>query len=1037
MRHGFRRARPFCPAHPLPVRPLRHASFAVLLLSALLACDSGTPSIIEPPPAGPARLTVELSGIPGNPALDAARLTAAGLGARVRGPQGFDTLLLRSATLTDLPAGTYRVTARPAEFDSIRHAAMPDSAEVVLEVAGARTVAVAYAPVTGGLDLRTAGGPPDAVPLRAALTHPDGRVDTLSLPARVSLLAPGTYVVTPEAREAGGVLYTPARNADTLIVTAGPIGTPTVLAYDARGATLRLVVRGIEPGDHQGIVTLDGADGSRRIVPFTGDTIVFTNLLAGAYVVQAPTFTVSRARYVPLAAGDTIRVAAGVSTVDTLTYRRETAALRVTIAGTPAGADAAVTVSGPFGFTRTIAADTLLADLAPGAYTIAGANITAGGHVYAPAPATQVVNVTFGAPSEHVITYTLATGTLSVAILGLPDSVPAAVTVRAVASTPGFPWTLAATDTRTGVPAGTYVVSAASRVVGSSLHTPLPVERTVIVTPSLTPLVVEVTYTESIGPRLDFAIAGAYVTQAAQRFDGTVPLVASRGALLRVFVSANEGNSERLTVRVRLYEADTVYRTLLIPSPGTSAPLGVNEGALVASWNVLLDAADVREGMSVVADFGEAPGVGDADLENNRWPRTGRHAVEVRPVPPFTLRLVPVQHPVDGLTGNVTAGNAPALFDMSRRLLPLEQIALSVHTPFTTAAPALLANDANNGWSTVLNEINVLRLTEDASGTHYVAIVGTTYSTGIAGLAAIGAPYAVSWDKPLTGPGVLAHELGHTFGRFHSPGCGASFIDPRYPHGSGIGVWGWTGTGVAHPMSTNDIMGYCSTQWISDYTWTGILTFRAAASAGSALFRAAPVPRDSMLLVWGRVGDDGAVLEPAFRVVSTPVLPPVGGGRYAVDVLDAEGRVLETIRFDGDALDHRSDIRTFAFTVPVRSWRTAAAALRVRRGGEVLAVRQGRAVAGLADTERVRADDGRSFVTPPDARVRRRGAALAELSWNETVWPLAMVRDARTGEVLGFVRRPGDAVRLAASGRDLDLVFSDGVRTVTRRFEVP
>ena len=46
---------------------------------------------------------------------------------------------------------------------------------------------------------------------------------------------------------------------------------------------------------------------------------------------------------------------------------------------------------------------------------------------------------------------------------------------------------------------------------------------------------------------------------------------------------------------------------------------------------------------------------------------------------------------------------------------------------------------------------------------------------------------------------------------------------------------------------------------------------------------------------------------------------------------------------------------------------------------------------------------------------------------------MAMVRDAGTGEVLGFVRDAGRTV--VTGGRRVEVVFSDGVRSVVKRPE--
>jgi hypothetical protein len=70
-----------------------------------------------------------------------------------------------------------------------------------------------------------------------------------------------------------------------------------------------------------------------------------------------------------------------------------TGSLLVTISGLAAGTSAAVTVTGPAGFTRTVTATETLSALAPGTYTIAAANVSVGNYTHQPTPATQAVAV--------------------------------------------------------------------------------------------------------------------------------------------------------------------------------------------------------------------------------------------------------------------------------------------------------------------------------------------------------------------------------------------------------------------------------------------------------------------------------------------------------------------------------------------------------------------------------------------------------------------------------------------------------------------
>ncbi len=1022
-----------------------------MLLAAAIACSGDAPPT-PPSPTAPSQLIVQIGGLPLNAAIaqERSRLLDAGFGARLRGPNGLDTLLLQDGTLRNLPAGTYILSTPSATIDSVAYAPVALNDTIALADGATRVVSVSFAPTTGGLDLRVGNAALANEPVSLVLDHPDGRQDSLVMPVRVALLSPGQYVLHPQSIVRQGSRFAPVREVDTVQVAAGPTAAVIALSYREERASLQLDIAGVPTADRLGFVTLTASDGAQRTLRATGDTLVFDNLLAGTYFVMAQVFSVSGARYEPLLAVDTVNIPAGERRVRPLEYRRLVASLRVLVSNLPAGANGDVTVAGPNGFRQALTRSTVLPELTPGAYTITANAIAHDSSTYAPAIPSLVVTVALGEPQEREVRYALASGGLAVTITGLPDSIPADIVVRGPPGTSlaGFPWSLNRSAARRNLPPGSYTVEATTRLVGGSLYIPSPAQRTVTVLPSLAPASVSVTYVETVGPTLDFAIDAAYLTQAVQRLDGGVSLVASRDALLRVFVRASEGNGESLTVRIRLFQGNALYRTLLIPSPGASAPLGVNEGLLAQSWNVEILGGDVRTGMSFVADFGEAPGVSDARPENNRWPVVGAQTVDVQTVPPFAITLVPVHHPLDGLTGNVSTDSAAALFAFTRSLMPLERVTLAVHAPFTTSAPPLQANDSNNGWTMLLIEMDALRLLENAGSTHYAGIVGTSYPAGIAGIATIGGRNLVSWDKPFSVRRVLAHELGHNFGRYHSPGCGAGFIDGSYPYAAGAtGVWGWNGTALISPTVTNDIMGYCTAQWISDYTWHGVLNFRNA--NGAQGFRAPAMSpasrpageRDSVLLLWGAIRGDQAELYPAVQAAADVSWPAIGRGRYTLELLDASGRVQQQVRFDGEQVDHPQagspDARTFAFTIPTRGLRAPVAALRLRRGAVELAYR--RATSGaLAPGSRPdssatsRSSATPEALTPPQMRSRRLSAARVALEWDSAAWPLALVRDASTGAVLAFARESGRP--LAVGARDsVTITFSDGVRSVTQR----
>jgi hypothetical protein len=274
---------------------------------------------------------------------------------------------------------------------------------------------------------------------------------------------------------------------------------------------------------------------------------------------------------------------------------------------------------------------------------------------------------------------------------------------------------------------------------------------------------------------------------------------------------------------------------------------------------------------------------------------------------------------------------------------------------------------------------------------------------------------------------VVAHELGHTWGRRHSP-CGsppAGTIDEVYPStgpyaGGKIGVFGFDVTaGSLKPPSVPDIMGYCvnPSPWVSDYTYRAVMDFRQA-NPGSVVASAVPQPS---VLIWGRIENGRPVLEPAFQIVTRPSLPQ-RPGPYSVTATAADGTQLFTLSFDAAvAADDPQGSGHFAFAVPLDQARaTRLASLRLAGPGGMVASSRPRASLQLG-------------AAGAGVTARREGRSVV-LQWNGSVHPTIMVRDPDTGEVLSFAR--GGNARVWTSKGELDLELSDGVKSQRLRLAI-
>lgn len=616
---------------------------------------------------------------------------------------------------------------------------------------------------------------------------------------------------------------------------------------------------------------------------------------------------------------------------------------------------------------------------------------------------------------SFAITCVATTGALGVTISGLPGGTAAAVTITGPGS---FSRALTTGGTLSGIAPGRYTVSAANVVAGGTTYTPSIGRPAVDVVAGGT-AAVTISYTAVANITLNLRIDGLYVTQSTQTYGSSVPLVAGRDAYLRVFVVANEPNSAKPRVQVRLTRSGGSAQTFNIEAPAASTPTRVEEGTLGSSWNVRLPGSVIQSGLSIVAEVDPITAIDESNESDNRFPATGSKSLTVRSVPAARIRFVSVQQG-SSAPGNVSAANTGQLMALARRMHPLNAVDVDVHGSVFTASTPLEANGA--GWNQVLSDLDALRVS-DGSDRTYFGITKLPYGrqTGLVGLAFQGLPTALGWDDASDAPRVVAHELGHTWDRLHTV-CGnppPGSIDLLYPYPAGqIGVNGLDVSATeAKPASSPDIMGYCfQDPWISDYNYQAVMAFRAT---GTGAARPAAPPQAS-LLVWGRIVDGRPMLEPAFEMVTRPSLPR-RPGPYSVTATASDGSRLFSLSFEAaSAAEDPRGSGHFAFAVPLD--RAAAARLAelrlsgpggtVRRAGQPASLRMGAAVTPVARRE------GRSVV----------------IQWSASVHPTIMVRDPETGEVLSFAR--GGQARVLTDKNELDVVLSDGVKSQRVRLAI-
>jgi hypothetical protein len=672
----------------------------------------------------------------------------------------------------------------------------------------------------------------------------------------------------------------------------------------------------------------------------------------------------------------------------------------------------------------------MLTELAAGSYTVRASDVIVGSVTYSASPPTQSVAVG-GSTSTAVVLYSSGAGTLDLTINGLGTSGDAAVTVTGPEN---YSRNIPASQTLVGLTPGTYTISALDVVAtGGTPHTPTPATQQATVS-AVGTATASVTYAPpSTGP-LNLRVAGLYLTQSAQTYDGSVPLVKGRDGYLRVFAVANRTNTAAPFVRIRIYDAgNSVVSTILIPPPAQSVPTSVDESALIHSWNTAVSGAFVQPGFRMEAEVDATSLVLESNEGDNLLMAP---AAVVHTVPPLNLTFVPViqqRHAARGDVGNVTTGNTEDYLWLSRRMHPLSGFNVTVRAPYTTSTLDTLQRDnRNSAWTTILNEIEAIRVVEKPSG-YYYGVAKVSYSSGVAGVAFVSngrsERSALGWDRS-SGASVFAHELGHNWGRHHAPCGGPGGVDAAYPHSDGrIGVFGYdVAEQTLKPASTSDIMGYCEPKWIGDYTYKAIMSYLMSPPLSVAgIQSAASGSVQPSLLVWGHMRDGEMVLEPAFHVNTRPKLPR-GQGDYTVEAHAEDGTNLFRLSFTpSQVADAPGSEQSFVFAVPLSEAQAARiATLRLTgRGREAVRKRATALSRGGQFSAAARSE-------PP--RVRQLTGGKVGVQWDAGAHPMVMVRDAETGEVLSFAR--GGSIQLASNKREVDLVLSDGVRSRVSRVRV-
>lgn len=465
-----------------------------------------------------------------------------------------------------------------------------------------------------------------------------------------------------------------------------------------------------------------------------------------------------------------------------------------------------------------------------------------------------------------------------------------------------------------------------------------------------------------------------YLNQVIQNPEASVPLIAGREALLRVFVAGDQVSFYRPHVRATFYLGGRVVRSEKIGPESEVLSDSVEEGRIDRSYEALVARELVRPGLELVVDLDTEGAVPQSAGSETRIPALGRMHLNVVEMPVLDQTFVPTlltrapDERVFDWTRDLNP-ESPQL-QMTRTLLPVGDMRVTVRDTYETDADLTTAG----GWDKYLREIRVLRSMEGGTG-YYYGVVQLPENSAWGGVGYIGYPVSVGRPRADT----YAHELGHNMSLRHAPCGGALGTDPRFPYeGGSSGRWGYDFERgmLVDPAQYRDFMGYCTPDWVSDYHFIKAMQYRLD-EEGAAPESGQP---GQALMLWGSASSEEVMLEPAFLVEAVAEVPG-DGGPYRLEGFGPGGELRFAFGFTPNAVEHGG--AHFLFNVPYDPERDGPLARVVLSG-----------------------PGGEFTLKPSDTR------------------PMAIIRDRGTGLVRAIRR---DWEGLARLGGDVEIMVSDGL----------
>jgi hypothetical protein len=369
---------------------------------------------------------------------------------------------------------------------------------------------------------------------------------------------------------------------------------------------------------------------------------------------------------------------------------------------------------------------------------------------------------------------------------------------------------------------------------------------------------------EAEGLAVDLTITTLEITQGIQNTANEVTLVQDKSTFVRAFPAVDIANTADVSAVLHGFRNG-------VPLPGSPltpmSPLvyvqtsGALRRNLNQSFNFWLPLSWRSGNVTLRAEINPNGTINESDVDNNSLSETRSFSPEA----PVCMVMVPVR--THGSRYTVYSEGFWDIIDRFETLWPVPEARVYYQSssveelqvcwagifPYPCFGPYELPDD---GWKVITSLIARDVFTDDPdecdsdnARTHYVGMVSpdtdTGNQTGYANFVFASSyvkmehdPVTPAFSSPDAGA-TMAQELSHNYnGAFgdrwlHVDCGGPDGINPNYPYPTDqiafvgdASHWGFDRLSLSliEPDDARDYMSYCSPKWVSDYTWTGMMS---------------------------------------------------------------------------------------------------------------------------------------------------------------------------------------------------------------------